>query len=272
LRKAFTLIELLVVIAIIAILAAILFPVFAQAKESAKRTVAISNMKQLALASQMYMGDYDDMYHQIRNRTETGDPQNWAFGAEDALQPYIKSYALHADPIDNIARDDCGAPTGEKVSFSWTHYRQDGSADDVRTFGLHAYNHHTWTPQQARPSLTSSGVGAPAETINMYPLWSTASYKNGYAYYRWYSDDIGPRGPIPSWPQALAFTWCSTAPSAGRMSIGTSSRITNWGFADGHVKAMPRSQIMGNNTHPWSMTNVNNLDRNLIHYDERFKR
>ena len=61
-RRAFTLIELLVVIAIIAILAAILFPVFAQAKKAAKKTVAISNQKQLALAVIMYGADSDDMY------------------------------------------------------------------------------------------------------------------------------------------------------------------------------------------------------------------
>jgi prepilin-type N-terminal cleavage/methylation domain-containing protein len=59
-RKAFTLIELLVVIAIIAILAAILFPVFAQAKEAAKKTVSISNMKQVATAFAIYSGDADD--------------------------------------------------------------------------------------------------------------------------------------------------------------------------------------------------------------------
>ena len=59
-RKAFTLIELLVVIAIIAILAAILFPVFAQAKASAKRTTEISNYKNLGLGVIMYQSDYDD--------------------------------------------------------------------------------------------------------------------------------------------------------------------------------------------------------------------
>ncbi|HVL39993.1 MAG TPA: prepilin-type N-terminal cleavage/methylation domain-containing protein [Fimbriimonadaceae bacterium] len=59
-RRAFTLIELLVVIAIIAILAAILFPVFAQAKEAAKKTHCVSNTKQTALAALMYAGDYDD--------------------------------------------------------------------------------------------------------------------------------------------------------------------------------------------------------------------
>jgi len=59
-RKAFTLIELLVVIAIIAILAAILFPVFAQAKTAAKKTTSISNLKQVELAEKMYQADYDD--------------------------------------------------------------------------------------------------------------------------------------------------------------------------------------------------------------------
>src|SRR6185503_11219014 len=61
-RKAFTLIELLVVIAIIAILAAILFPVFAQAKEAAKKTASLSNAKQEGTAMQIYMADYDDLF------------------------------------------------------------------------------------------------------------------------------------------------------------------------------------------------------------------
>lgn len=61
-RRAFTLIELLVVIAIIAILAAILFPVFAQAKEAAKKTSALSNIKQLGTAANIYLADYDDNF------------------------------------------------------------------------------------------------------------------------------------------------------------------------------------------------------------------
>src|SRR5271154_4947516 len=79
-RKAFTLIELLVVIAIIAILAAILFPVFAQAKLAAKKTVVLSNSKQIGLSQFMYANDYDDMSPALGQ----GD---WT----DHLYPYVKN-------------------------------------------------------------------------------------------------------------------------------------------------------------------------------------
>ena len=84
--RAFTLIELLVVIAIIAILAAILFPVFAQAKVAAKKTVSVSNLKQIGLGNVMYMGDYDDTIPM--SQYGAGDFQVvW----EAAIYPYIKS-------------------------------------------------------------------------------------------------------------------------------------------------------------------------------------
>jgi prepilin-type N-terminal cleavage/methylation domain-containing protein/prepilin-type processing-associated H-X9-DG protein len=273
-KKAFTLIELLVVIAIIAILAAILFPVFAQAKNAAKKTAGISNAKQLLLASQMYLNDSDDVYHLIRATVPTGNPLNWAYGSEDMLQPYMKNWDIHGDPGDGVARDDCSDPFGSKISFSWTHYRQDGSVDDRRTFGLHAYNHPTWTPAQARSSLSASSVGSPAATINLYPLWTTASYTNGYAYYRWYTDEIGATfGPIPTYPQALSFTWCSASPGAGRMAIGSYSGQSTFGFADGHVKSMQRAQIMHQRqgSWMWNQDDIDNNRRNLLHYDERFK-
>src|ERR1700722_2797741 len=71
-RKGFTLIELLVVIAIIAILAAILFPVFAQAKAAAKKTVCLSNGNQIGIALMLYLNDNDDTYPQ--EHPSTGDP------------------------------------------------------------------------------------------------------------------------------------------------------------------------------------------------------
>ena len=264
-RRAFTLIELLVVIAIIAILAAILFPVFAQAKVAAKKTQAISNMKQMALASQMYAIDYDDVFHHIRNRSATGDPDNWAFGSEDALYPYMKNYDIITDPLDPFSRDDCGTPTGETLSFSWTHYR----SDNIRNFGVHGYNHSTWTPAQSRPSLSTTAVGDVAGTINMYPLWTTASYRNGYAYYRWYTDDLLVGSPIPTYPDALSFTWCSASPGAGRMAMGAANGNTNYGFTDGHVKSMSRQQTGA--PYPWTQEDIDNEEKNMFHYDERFK-
>jgi len=104
LKKGFTLIELLVVIAIIAILAAILFPVFAQAKEAAKKTQCLSNVKNLTLACVMYSSDYDD-YMVPGGTTSGGDgyqagysgPVDWNvhwdadFGWSALVFPYVKN-------------------------------------------------------------------------------------------------------------------------------------------------------------------------------------
>src|SRR5690606_11463989 len=74
--RGFTLIELLVVIAIISILAAILFPVFARARESARRASCLSNLKQIGLASMMYVQDYDEKYPVAYMATSQPYPDN----------------------------------------------------------------------------------------------------------------------------------------------------------------------------------------------------
>src|SRR5438034_806664 len=113
-RRGFTLIELLVVIAIIAILAAILFPVFARAREAARKTNCLSNLKNIGLASLMYVQDYDEQFPWLMmdnrsNNNATGLSRNMAspaqtggiilndqraFFMEGKFQPYIKNYGI----------------------------------------------------------------------------------------------------------------------------------------------------------------------------------
>ncbi|MBX3111757.1 MAG: prepilin-type N-terminal cleavage/methylation domain-containing protein [Fimbriimonadaceae bacterium] len=94
-KRAFTLIELLVVIAIIAILAAILFPVFAQAKVAAKKATMISNAKQIGLAQLMYAGDYDDVFAPV-----AGFQNEWSLPTFAVLSfPYMKNAGILMDPF-----------------------------------------------------------------------------------------------------------------------------------------------------------------------------
>jgi prepilin-type N-terminal cleavage/methylation domain-containing protein len=99
--KAFTLIELLVVIAIIAILAAILFPVFAQAKVAAKKAVTVSNNKQISLGAIMYMNDFDDHFMiAAYNNSYNANPANPDSVPLLMAYPYIKNMGVMIDPMD----------------------------------------------------------------------------------------------------------------------------------------------------------------------------
>lgn len=102
-RNAFTLIELLIVIAIIAILAAMLFPVMAQAKVAAKRASSISNMKQIGVALQVYLADYDDatppLYYFDSNNTVIPSAQGFYYWPL-LLLPYAKSEDIFLCPAD----------------------------------------------------------------------------------------------------------------------------------------------------------------------------
>lgn len=96
-KKGFTLIELLVVIAIIAILAAILMPVFAQAREKARSASCQSNLKQIGLAAGMYMQDYDGNVTPCFEYNPWAAPWNLAW-YPDLLNPYVKNSQVFACP------------------------------------------------------------------------------------------------------------------------------------------------------------------------------
>ncbi len=110
-KKAFTLIELLVVIAIIAILAAILFPVFAQAKAAAKKSATLSNLKQNGTAVALYQSDHDDTYSQsaycATGCTASGQPMvgSQLFTVYDSLMPYTKNRDIIQDVAEPKAID-----------------------------------------------------------------------------------------------------------------------------------------------------------------------
>lgn len=171
-KRAFTLIELLVVIAIIAILAAILFPVFAQAKLAAKKTAGLAQVKQIGTAVHIYLSDYDDVLMPYRHGSSSGPVINpnylkWAASGDprasvwdgsqpngtttkraiffsDMLQPYIKN-----DQIWNAP----GNPN------AWSVFQDKGTPDD---------NFHSYGGQNsyaANNYLLGSNVGAPAGGI-----------------------------------------------------------------------------------------------------------
>src|SRR5437763_5923333 len=112
-QHGFTLIELLVVIVIIAILAAILFPVFAKAREQARKISCISNLKQIGIASIMYLEDFDEHFASGENWHGTTPQVDAAFllGNRFQLVPYIKNEKVWLCPSDSSwANSDTSAP------------------------------------------------------------------------------------------------------------------------------------------------------------------
>jgi prepilin-type N-terminal cleavage/methylation domain-containing protein/prepilin-type processing-associated H-X9-DG protein len=232
-KKAFTLIELLVVIAIIAILAAILFPVFAQAKTSAKKSNALSQVKQISTGWQLYASDYDDTAVNV----SSGGPQGihrtdfWV-----VMQPYVKSVPI----FFSSERTETGCyyhNANDRINTPW------GKAIyDLNPTGRCLGYGYNWGPQiyagggvlgpvqdipgggtfQAGRSLTSFDEPAnlfvfgdtydtPRPTIGMYP--NSAGGK------AWILDTF----PVTAATRQRDFRW------GGRF---------NMGYADGHAKSV----------------------------------
>jgi prepilin-type N-terminal cleavage/methylation domain-containing protein/prepilin-type processing-associated H-X9-DG protein len=174
-RPGFTLIELLVVLSILIILAAILFPVFAQIREHARQAVCISNLKQIATGMQLYCDDYDHRFP--RTLGWNGDdqprfPDTWM----GQLEPYVKGTAIFLDPASGRGSPDWRASRDLMVNYSFPPSSRVGGHDSTlvvaEPYGtalweglggfsgppIGGYLHET-------PSCSPEQVARPAETI-----------------------------------------------------------------------------------------------------------
>ncbi len=197
-KNGFTLIELLVVIAIIAILAALLFPVFAQAREQARATVCISNTRQVALAIRMYVQDYDEKWplsYLYDSVYTPPDPRHR--GVETELMPYVKNRELFRCPDDSGEPDlkDSANPViqnahsdyeayGTSLNFDNCTLSRSGNGD------LQSSTFTNSTPDTLTDIVSDAGFERPAETRFAWdaempwfdPQKDTAN-QYGYAYY-----------------------------------------------------------------------------------------
>jgi prepilin-type N-terminal cleavage/methylation domain-containing protein/prepilin-type processing-associated H-X9-DG protein len=206
--SGFTLIELLVVIAIIAILAAILFPVFAQARESARAISCLSNMKQIGIAMTMYAQDNEERFAPERIVYTAGCPEccnvdGTLIGWKAVTQPYIKNYQIYqcpSNPNRNLTTEE--ADKNFKISY--------GDNGVINSFYGIEY------PSGIIIGIPLATLEHPAETVMV--LESTS-----------------PCGNLGDWS-----AWKS-AGSCGDQSFmmhrGTHG-IMNWAFFDGHSKAL----------------------------------
>ena len=198
-RSAFTLIELLVVIAIIALLAAILFPVFARVREKARATSCLSNMKQIGLGVQQYIQDYDStfpIFYAYNSNPSAGSVGHK--GIELELQPYTKSLQIFKCPDDAggpfVATDgDCASNPARQDSYAACYgssYRFT-SSDYTVIPGESSQNNDT-TQFKALRVVTDSMFQKPAETRimrdEMLP-WFGPDQDPGGAKYQYYSPD-----------------------------------------------------------------------------------
>lgn len=256
--KAFTLIELLVVIAIIAILAAILFPVFAQAKIAAKKTTSIANMKQIGMATMMYIADSDDVLPPLRwfNPADRSIPSTYGFYFYPVLlQPYTKNIEIFLDvndKADDPAMRYSACPNAARFDKSGCAYWYLAGA-----FPSYGYNRRYLNTISAGPfgALTYTGIsatafGSAAQTV----LFAEATGK----------DLVSPSQPIVRQPVGYhrvdAPSFWLPVTSADPAAIGRDARTTGqlWGrydanrvivnWLDGHSSYVPINQLVGRGT------------------------
>ena len=223
-RQGFTLIELLVVIAIISILAAILFPVFARARENARRTSCLSNLKQMGLAAMQYAQDYDESYPKgsIAGSNPYPDGPGWLGGLwlwPQVLYPYHKSRQVFRCPSSSVnLTHSSGAPTPTYGNYGANRLIiVDAATAPVKMAALRSV---------ANTYMFMDSGGYLIQPIGA----SSATVPNG-AY--WYLPGTGSLGVTKG-----ATAWAATYSQELEKDFQTGRHLggVNVTFADGHVK------------------------------------
>ncbi|HEY3783205.1 MAG TPA: prepilin-type N-terminal cleavage/methylation domain-containing protein [Fimbriimonadaceae bacterium] len=229
-NKGFTLIELLVVIAIIAILAAILFPVFAQAKLAAKKTAGLSDCKQIALADIMYQNDYDDFVVPGLVPADPGTAElsyeinpGSTFGHNNAydhlLMPYIKSEGLWSDPGGPLYPIDATHPASKNITMN---------GDAVIDLSSWAFFPNT--------PVNGSSVAYPSELI--------LEADGPAAPFNYDSNFSGVEDTAVSACTAWEDQAAGTPPTTFDKMYRLYNESANYALADGHAKSMRVSQTL----------------------------
>lgn len=214
-NRAFTLIELLVVIAIIAILAAILFPVFSQAKESAKRAACLSNVKQIGVATNLYLQDYDDTFATIGVTTKTQD-------SIPLYLPYVKSQDIFLCPDrTDVASSQIYTATGWTTSrrpgygYNWGPYGHRGAGLIMAAVRLADGTRYS-------QGISSSAVVASANTVVFGDTYDTPRITNAHEY--------------------MLAKWTDGTTTQSQSSLRHGAKF-NYSFVDGHAKTIKISAM-----------------------------
>ncbi len=238
-KKAFTLIELLVVIAIIAILAAILFPVFAQAKAAAKLTASLSNVKQIAIGSVMYSSDYDDMVVFYYDR-------NVNYRSEDTyagrLIPYTKNQDIFFDAMRSKPQPDVTVGTNKYYSdavypgsdYGWAWITNLSiNSDGYATNGSGTCT--AATRQQSAKSHTA--IENPADRLAFAPTQYSTRNPYGWMYFSGYEAAWPTMDVYFSTYEPYNLIWDARSRYRSGKFIGS--------YADGHAAKFGREKFIG---------------------------